>query len=847
MKYSTNNSIYIAVFLLVIGLVFLSRAHLMDTGSGYAAMGYDRGGKYILVVAGQPTVLNELKVGGETVAENLWVPKSGAKVRYVWESGKTYRVSAELGTGKFKQRVVAPRVEPKAVISSAARTPDSGWVLRLHSLGHDRLLAYPLEDVPEFVSILEYPTVATSGKEFDTFTSALTGYLSKAQVRVRHITDPAEGLAPGTVLVIASGTLPADETILKRIQMGYNCTVLYLGMPPDGVVVDSRGNVDTSPGIFPATGGPAAPVGTDSMRMKESAYTCLAARDGEVQEVVERSDGHQAVYRTGCMTVLTNTIGSGWDSPQDAAWDAFIGIMTGGRFHGPVAEYRPGGDVLNSLVQVPAGAEGIMVLVYDKGGENLVQILREDLKRKVANGGSNSTLSLVFLGEVLPGEREALVKFDSPVNGTGKIIATNLDTTESLVTDLGEVQQGRNAFRRHISLPPGRVVVAVEVGDWLSGGQYITVPQVSASARTVGGGGRKRKDTGYLVEISLDGQPYHGVIEVDTPGKGRGRLEIDGTILVRDQEFSLYLEGYPIPVSWESPDTGAGVPLELVAVAMAFGTLGIAVTRRKREKTVTIVFKVVERKEGALVTASRVVAAFEQYNKHMGFEKFPLSTEEVKHALGMYVSKGVTPTRTVVEDLMAKMAHLREDLRVEEHYGYYVPTKWARETGQSAEHLAMIRAVYDYALDRGYYAEPITRAHGDYHDVLPDMVLTDRQKVVYVEVLSSKRRKNLQRDLGKYLRRKKALRAVDETRGFGYVTEIWVVLPGEDYMTYRQALERDEWEDSALFRAMEKEGEIRVLNIEEVSQEPLRGRPWLQPREESRGYGGIPDPKSPSL
>ncbi|NOZ59194.1 MAG: hypothetical protein GXO66_06430, partial [Euryarchaeota archaeon] len=212
----------------------------------------------------------------------------------------------------------------------------------MYSVGRDRLVVYPTGSVPEKVYLLDYPAVSTSKEEFDGFAGALSNYLSEADIGVHYLTEPATGRSPDPVpvLVIATGALPADRDFLNRIQKRSGCnttsSIFYLGTPPDGVVVDSRGNVDTSPGIFPATERSRSPVRAGTLRMKESAYT-LVLQPGE-EAAVKRSDGLPAVYRTGCMTVFTNTIGSGWDTPEDAAWDTFVGIVTGGRFPRPVAE-----------------------------------------------------------------------------------------------------------------------------------------------------------------------------------------------------------------------------------------------------------------------------------------------------------------------------------------------------------------------------------------------------------------------------------------------------------------------------------------------------------------------------
>jgi len=789
-----SNAVYFILVAFLLGslLIYLVKGGLIGPDDGYVAMGCDGKGKYLLLLPERPGLLEEVEVDGVEVAGNLWVPKEGLKVRYIWDSRKSYRIRVKLEGRTTNQRVTAPTMEPEVFFSAAARDPDSGYLLRLYSTGYDRLVVYPVTYLPEAVYVLDYPLVSTSSGDFDDYTNALVEYLSMAGVEVHYVSESI--LSNDSVLVIANGALPADGDALERIRRGMNCSVVYLGTPPDGVTIGPNGNVDTSEG-FPGTFRSDSPVVAGWARMERSAY----ALDGHGSAPVERADGLPAVYRVGCMTVLTNTLGSGWSSPEDAAWDTLIAIISKGNFSLPVEEFSPGGDVLNSLVRIPGDTGRVMCLAYDGG--RLAEVFTED----VGSTGESFNMSVSFFEPVLPGERNAVVKFNSPVNGTARLVATSLTTSESRETDLGEAVAGENAFRGKVGLPPGKTVLAVEVADRLSRGEYVTVPHITATARPVEGG--------YLVEVSRDGTPFEGGITVETPEKGKGVLDIEGELMIRDEEFTLYLDGYAVPVEW-IPPSREKFPLGFVALVVLFvGAATLALSRRTGDRIATIVFRIPERDEGALVAATKIVNAFNQYNKHMGTEYLPLSQEEVKHALGMYVSKGVTPTAGVVTRLMDKMGHLRDDMKVEGHYGYHGPVVWERETGQSIEHLAMIRAVYDHALDLGYYAEPITKRDYSFQG-LPDLVLTDRQKVVYVEVLSSRRRQDLEGDLLKHLKKLRHLREVDRERGFGYQTEIWVVLTEDDYSDYRNAV--DSWEEAAFFQSLEKEGELKVISIGEV-------------------------------
>ena len=91
-------SLYILIVLIVLSIFFLPHIRFNETKAGYISMGYDNTGKYILIVPDKPTLLDSMTVNEKKVnaAVKRWVPGGGLKIKYVWKSGESYKVSAVL-------------------------------------------------------------------------------------------------------------------------------------------------------------------------------------------------------------------------------------------------------------------------------------------------------------------------------------------------------------------------------------------------------------------------------------------------------------------------------------------------------------------------------------------------------------------------------------------------------------------------------------------------------------------------------------------------------------------------------------------------------------------------------
>ncbi len=792
-------SLYILIVLIVLGVFFLPHIHFNETKAGYISMGYDNTGKYILIVPDKSTLLDSMTVNGKTVnaAVKRWVPGDGLKIKYIWKSGETYKIFAVLDIGNIKRIVTAPVVRPQIKISTTYGR--STVLLMVHSIGYDRIQMFYTSHLPAMVNFLQYPVVYQTEKGYQEYMGALNTLLGMSHINTNYVTQPT--LSSDSILVSANGALPDDMNFLKQIQEGKECNVIYLGIRPGSVVVGPDGSVNTY-NRFRETTLSKSPVETSWLKMKTSAYTVTGQQN--VVTLVKRQDGLPAVYKTGCMVVFTNTVDSGWKTPEDAAWDTFIGIITDEKFIPPVAQFFPEDNAMSSLVQIPARQGKLFVLGYNSGSLTEIQQIKIEKSQKPFNA------TIIFLAASIPGGNSAVIRFTLPegikAGGLAKVLATSMSTGKSIVTDLGAVKKGVNVFNKEIVLPPGNVLTAVEIAGRLSRAQIVKVPDIVAIAEALPGGG-------YLVKVSENGMPYSGKISVITPQKGKGTLKIDGKLDITGETFKLYINNYSIPVSYVSSGVSEkkAIPVKIILFALALVVIvSIFLSRKKKTHITHIVFRIPEKTEGARVTASKVINAFSMYNKRMGIKYFPLNLKEVKHAMGVYVLKGILPTDNVTLKLMEKMKLLQTNLKIKESFGFYAPAKWEKDTGQSIEHLAMIRLVYDYALNKGMYARPITQNNFQEN---PDMILTDRRKVVYVEVLSTKRHQSLEKDMMKYMRKAKRLRKVDKEREYGYLGEIWVVLPEGDYKSYREAVDRGEWEDGAYFKALEREGELRVMSV----------------------------------
>jgi len=787
---------YIAIVILAVAFVFFPDVSIFGGGNIYVDMGFDDQGKYLLVVPPEGTTLESLKLNGETVATDRWLPATGLKVRYPWSSGKTYRVEAETDSEELRERLTAPEVERRLGVESSLPY-ENGTLVKLHAVGHGKVEVYPASP-PERVYILEYPLVSVTEEAYNTYISELTDYLKMADVDYKYV-HRAEGMKRNGTVVVATGALPANETFVEMLR-GEERRTVYIGVMPGSVVVDREGNVDTGD-VFRGLSSSGAGVESEVLKMTESAYTS-SVKDSVL---ARREDGGAAVFTRGRMTVFTNTVDGGWSDPEDAAWDTFMALSSsGGTMTGPTKMFSPGGDVLNTFLEVPESL-GKLLLVARSGGGEVESIKVADMPES----GSPLRASAVLLGEPLPGEREMVVEVvaeDSAVGGEARAIATGLDTGASKVTDLGKLEEGKNTFRKKVALPPGEVVLAVDAGGRLSEPTTLEIKEVTAVAEPVEGG--------YMVDVSEGGEPYRGTLTVKTPEKGRGELEINGSLKVTGESFKLYVAGHRIPVTYAAPDSGMDIPLTPIVVALvaALAAAPFLLARRDSGDRVRIVFEIPRVRSEDRVTASKVIEAFSKYNKFQGVKYFPLSVDELKHALNLFVTSGVSPTTRVIGELMDKMGRLSGNLKVKGYHGYYAPAYWEKEINQSIEHLAMTRAVYEHAVSKGYYARQLADK-GFEPQAEPDLVLTDREKIVYVEVLSSVRKRSLEKDVTKYAKWLRNLRKVDKKRGYGYHSEMWVVLPAEHYRACRDALRKGEWRDGALIEALEKEGRLRIMEF----------------------------------
>ncbi len=245
-------SLYILVVLIVLSIFFLPHIHFNETKAGYISMGYDNTGKYILIVPDKPALLDSMTVNGKKVnaAMKRWVPGDGLKIKYIWKSGGTYKISAVLDIGDIKRIVTAPAVRPQVKVSATSYrlgTGRSNTLLMVHSIGYDRIQMFYTSHLPAMVNFLQYPTVYQTEEGYREYTGALNTFLGMSHINTNYVTQPT--LSSDSILVSANGALPDDTNFLKQIREGKVCNVIYLGIRPGSIIVGPDGSVNTYNGF----------------------------------------------------------------------------------------------------------------------------------------------------------------------------------------------------------------------------------------------------------------------------------------------------------------------------------------------------------------------------------------------------------------------------------------------------------------------------------------------------------------------------------------------------------------------------------------------------------------------
>ena len=769
----------------------LNRAPSGDAGAPLVRMGYDEQGKYILVAPAAPALLEELRVNGRRIAADEWAPVEGLRVPFNWRPGRIHAVDVRLSTGRHVLRVRSPELVPhlSANVMAYNASGEAWQLLQLNYAEYDRILLLRTRHPPERVHILSMPAVSISQDDLDSFTSALAALLRKAQIEVQFGSRVSEReLQDDTVLVIAGGVMPSDEKLLDAVRSQRRwgeCRIIYLGLQPGAVLVDQNGN--TKPGrILPGTISESAEVRSKVLKMKKSLYTSSTFSAAPVR----REDGSPAVYLTGCTLVFSNTISGGWDSPEDAAWDVFYAVLTDGSPSPPEAELTPGRDTGSALLRLSYSEQNITLLAFR--GDKLSRVLQVGVP---APGGTLNA-EVTLLEDPLPGEVEAVV-WVSNASGHVRVIATSLSSGRTFVTELGRAE-GEASFRAKLQLPPGDVLLSVESGGRLSPAERIHVPVLEARARPV--------SEGYLVTVTVDGEPYQGEVQVSSPDGKTGRLEIQGKLLVKGTAFTLHIRGSQVPVSYITPERQQ-FPWWAAALAVLALLLLAAASRirtEQRRNSIKVRVPAAARQEKH-IRVSQVVEAFEKFSRLRGTGYLPLSIEEVAEAVGAYAAGGYL-SKESARELMDKLRYLKTGIR--EALGYYAPATWENETGQSIEHLAMIRAICDWAGRQGIIAKPYLTLDRTFEGA-PDVLLyTPRREIVYVEVVSSRKKSSPESIIAKYTRWAENLSSASVAE---HKKSIWVVLTDADFERFKK--ERESWSFSPKLRVLEEDGYLKILPI----------------------------------
>jgi hypothetical protein len=172
-----------------------------------------------------------------------------------------------------------------------------------------------------------------------------------------------------------------------------------------------------------------------------------------------------------------------------------------------------------------------------------------------------------------------------------------------------------------------------------------------------------------------------------------------------------------------------------LTVLVLLSALFSSLVRSRKSMTVTIEIPRVWNREETRAKAGDVLEVFELYNRRMRWVYLPLTLGEVQKALYLFgVARGY-PDRTSVMRLLDRdmnistplaMRRVTDDLCVANAHGYYAPYTWEKNY-QSVEHLAMIRACYEWLISRGIEAKPLTLP--SYRESYPDLLAVARSEV----------------------------------------------------------------------------------------------------------------------
>ena len=670
--------------------------------SAMASFGYDAQGKFIFFSFSKPVFLEKIVIEEEEYSIKREA-KQDYTLRYNWKPREEYTIRLVYSRGSSILRAKAPALE--SALQAEARFYRASFgeervavaEARVFSVENDVVKAYFSPGEEERVTILRYPPVFTSRDWYEEFIRLLVQELKKAwvKVRVESRLEKADGL-----LVVASGAWPEGLNRDNR--------TIYIGGPPGEVLIRRDGSL-TLGKTWEGISASHSPV-SSRLNFKNSAYTTSRY----TRAVAYREDGMPGVFWLGNTLIFSNTLDRGWNSVEEAVGDVVEAVLTGGFGAAAKEEFKLKGNAANftfiAYTRIQNASGWSLTLLSDNEGVRLTG--------KLLGGEAEIDAP----ASVYPGEE---VEIRALIHTKSRNLRLEITGVRSKGRGMIEEASTKGIEARMIRAvfpESGLYLVKLLDGENVLGAALIRAKSMDVKATSV----KLGANGAISLKILEDGKPYTGLAELIVNGERVLKAEvINGYLsyrgeLPKDARVELLLHGKSYPISIVSgkgtlPAWVKTYHLVLVAILL-LSALFSALVRKRESKAVTIDIPSVWRKEEIRAKASEVLKVFELYNRRMRWEAMPLTIEEVRKALHIFgVTKGYPDMRSLRRLLDREMSisvPLRErrvpdELCVASAYGYYAPYRWERDY-QSVEHLAMIRACYDWLLSHGIEAKPLT-------------------------------------------------------------------------------------------------------------------------------------------
>ncbi|MCL4365552.1 MAG: hypothetical protein M1569_00835 [Candidatus Marsarchaeota archaeon] len=126
-----------------------------------------------------------------------------------------------------------------------------------------------------------------------------------------------------------------------------------------------------------------------------------------------------------------------------------------------------------------------------------------------------------------------------------------------------------------------------------------------------------------------------------------------------------------------------------------------------------------------------VLGVFDSVNTYYHWRYVPLSVEEVRSGISNYIKYGNTRISITLSNTYAVLSKLISEGQVEEVFEYYLPKKWIKESGYSAEYLTIYRKLRDFCIANSMMFTEIGTTDK------ADMIITNKGIQNYVKIYTS--------------------------------------------------------------------------------------------------------------